>query len=110
MSFNAPKPAPRLLVITLAVALSGCATVSGGWRPERTTLTSDPPAAAVTAEGEAVEIHQSFFHGSTFSSERIFRVLSRTADIGSRNSAPATRWYHSDFGPAAVVSCSSSRP
>ncbi len=54
MSFNAPEPARRLLVITLAVALAGCATVSGGWRPERTTLTSDPPTAAVTAEGEAV--------------------------------------------------------
>lgn len=54
MSFNAPEPARRLLAIALAVALSGCATVNGGWRPERTTLTSDPPAAAVTAEGEAV--------------------------------------------------------
>ena len=54
MSFNAPKPARRLLATALAVALSGCATVNGGWCPERTTLTSDPPAAAVTAEGEAV--------------------------------------------------------
>ena len=54
MSFNAPKPARRLLATALAAALSGCATVNGGWRPERTTLTSDPPAAAVTAEGEAV--------------------------------------------------------
>ena len=54
MSFNAPKPARRLLATALAVALSGCATVNGGWRPERTTLTSDPPAAVVTAEGEAV--------------------------------------------------------
>ena len=54
MSFNAPKLANRLLAAALAVVLSGCATVSGGWRPQRTTLTSDPPAAAVTAEGEAV--------------------------------------------------------
>ena len=54
MSFNAPKPARRLLAAALAVALSGCATVSGRWSQERTTLTSDPPAAAVSVEGEAV--------------------------------------------------------
>ena len=55
MSFKCSEAGARLLLTAAVGALTGCATVGGGWHAQqRTTLVSDPPAAAVAADGEAV--------------------------------------------------------
>ena len=53
MSIDAAR---RFLLSALIAVSMGCATVSSGWPVQRVSVTSNPPAAALVADGEPVGV------------------------------------------------------